>query len=130
MDIERRKKINKVTYSIIGVILLVWIIVASSTCGGSKDKTPESQVTSSRAWQIAKDMVKDKLKSPSTADFPWTEDRYTMLKDSAIMIIGHVDSQNSFGAMIRTNFSITLQYRGGEWSDIRNWQELNFMTLN
>lgn len=131
METEKKRKINKVIYSIIFGILLIWIIIAIATCGGDNEiKTPKSEVTNTRAWQIAKDMVRDKLKSPSTADFPWAEDGYRIEKDSIITIQGHVDSQNSFGAMIRMNFIIKMQYKGGDWADRWNWQELEFVNIN
>jgi len=131
MDTQTKRKINKITYSIIFGILLIWIVVGVATCGGGddKEKIVKSEVTNSRGWQIAKSMVKDKLKSPSTADFPYAEDGYKIEKDSVIIIQGHVDSQNSFGAMIRMNFVIKMQYTGGDWADRRNWQELDFVNL-
>lgn len=53
-------------------------------------------------------MVKEFLKSPSTADFPnITEWKFHKDREK-IMIQSYVDSQNSFGATIRSEFQITL----------------------
>lgn len=53
-------------------------------------------------------MVKDILKSPSTAKFPnILEWKFYKDKDK-IIIQSYVDSQNGFGAMIRSEFQITL----------------------
>lgn len=53
-------------------------------------------------------MVKDILKTPSTAKFPnILEWKFYKEKDK-IIIQSYVDSQNSFGAMIRSEFQITL----------------------
>lgn len=53
-------------------------------------------------------MIKSFLKSPSTADFPnITEWKFNKDKEK-IVIQSYVDSQNSFGAMLRSEFQITL----------------------
>lgn len=53
-------------------------------------------------------MIKNILKSPSTAKFPtileWNFDKNT----ERILIQSYVDSQNNFGSMIRSYFQITL----------------------
>jgi hypothetical protein len=53
----------------------------------------------------SKEMVKKVLKAPTTAEFDYKTFRYFKLNGIGI-IIGTVDSQNSFGAMIRSNFKV------------------------
>jgi len=53
-------------------------------------------------------MVKDFLKSPSTADFPNISEWKFHKDREKIITQSYVDSQNSFGAMIRSEFQITL----------------------
>lgn len=53
----------------------------------------------------AKEMVKKVLKAPTTAEFDYKTFRYFKLNGIGT-IIGTVDSQNSFGAMIRSNFKV------------------------
>lgn len=49
--------------------------------------------------------VKQKLKSPSSAKFPYTDEAEILKEnDSTYLIKSYVDSQNSFGAMLRTNY--------------------------
>ncbi len=57
---------------------------------------------------ITQDMVTGVLKAPSTAKFPTSDWRVTVAND-IVTVSSYVDSQNSFGAMIRSNF--TAQYR-------------------
>ena len=53
------------------------------------------------------------LKAPSTAK--WTKASYaSKTKTNTFEGSGYVDSQNGFGAMIRSNWSITVQYIGPE----------------
>jgi hypothetical protein len=128
METQTKRKINKVTYLVIFGILLVWIIVAISTCGGG-NKEPH-KATYTEAYIISQHFVEARLKSPSTADFPTFPDAYKIVNDSVFVIQGHVDSQNSFGAMIRTNYITTLSYKGGDWADWNNWTEVTFNTTN
>ena len=61
------------------------------------------------AVSAAKIVVKDKLKSPSTAKFPWGFDEYTVKRSGNDFIVGgYVDAENSFGAMLRQEFVATF----------------------
>ena len=77
------------------------------------------------AWLKAKDIVKRSLKSPSTADFPYSifyED-YVSRIDQVYTIRSYVDSQNGFGATIRSNFMVKIkQVSKDNWSLL----EVNF----
>lgn len=130
MDDKTKRKINKVTLTVTGSILLLIIIIVIATSGGEKkEKQPEPFMNLKHAWTIARELVKERLKSPSTADFPWEPVGYKMESDSVILLQGFVDSQNSFGAEIRTKFIIKLKYYGGDWADSRRWQQLDFVVL-
>ena len=59
--------------------------------------------------------VEKQLKSPSTAKFPKTiekNEHITNLGGGKYKINSWVDSQNAFGATIRTNFSCTIIFEG------------------
>ena len=61
------------------------------------------------AVSAAKIVVRDKLKSPSTAKFPWGFDEYTVKRSGNDFIVGsYVDAVNSFGAMLRQEFVATF----------------------
>jgi len=63
----------------------------------------------------AEELVKQNLKSPSTADFPnwyggdWSVSR----KDNVVTVVSYVDAQNSFGAMLRSKFAVQYDYTTG-----------------
>lgn len=70
---------------------------------------------------MAQKFVKDRLKSPSTADFGSVFDDYqspenvvTVLGRGKCRVRAWVDSQNSFGATIRTHFTCELEFRDDE----------------
>ena len=72
-----------------------------------------------QAYIMSQEFVKERLKSPSTAKFPWGAEQYTMyLGDGKYQIDAYVDSQNGFGAMIRNKFTCTIvsQDSGKTWN--------------
>ncbi|WP_031436374.1 zinc ribbon domain-containing protein [Methylobacter tundripaludum] len=76
-------------------------------------KQDQKEVTcksSTMAQVMAKEFVKKSLKSPSTADFPFLADSVAYLGDCTHVVKSHVDAQNSFGAMIRTETTVKLRY--------------------
>jgi len=60
-----------------------------------------------------KDAVINNLKSPSTADFAPLEDWKFGKEGQIYKVYAYVDSQNSYGAQIRTEFVLTYQWDGG-----------------
>lgn len=81
-----------------------------------KDKEEHSEQLKKKYTKItakvfAEEQVKKMLKSPSTASFNWNaDDNITRLNDTTFYIKGYVDSQNSFGAELRSNYSCTVVY--------------------
>lgn len=60
-------------------------------------------------WQVlCKNKVKSILKSPSTAEFPNYKEWAFKKEKNIVTIQGYVDSQNSFGAMIRSEFQFVV----------------------
>lgn len=73
---------------------------------------PESKVSSAMYADLqfnTKDVIKKVLKSPSTAKFPWLDGWMVSRADDIYRVTGYVDAQNSFGAMIRSHFSVTWE---------------------
>lgn len=76
-----------------------------------KNKQTKSDASSFLAYNYAKDFVKAKLKSPSTAEFPIASEQskhINKLSNGSYKINSWVDSQNGFGATIRTKFSCII----------------------
>ena len=81
-----------------------------------------------RAYVIAQDLVSKRLKAPSTAKFPKSDYTNGPVINKSVEIKSYVDSQNAFGAMIRTNYSIRIKQTGDDWADTSNWQVVDFTT--
>jgi hypothetical protein len=65
------------------------------------------------AWIFAKNIIKENLKAPSTAKFPWYDEKFiTTLDDGRYLVKAYVDAENSFGAKLRKNFSVKIRITG------------------
>ena len=99
-----------------GVIAAIAVVCLSLFCSGivalvafAPKPTPEQRAASKAAtekWskeatgkRMVQELVTLKLKSPTSAKF----DLVAGYKDGEMFVIGTVDSQNSFGAMIRAH---------------------------
>jgi hypothetical protein len=89
------------------------IAFGSGDDNGSNDSS--SKANKFLAYNYAEDFVKQRLKSPSTAKFPGTSEKdkhITELGNNQYQINSWVDSQNSFGAIIRSKFSCKIIFEG------------------
>ncbi|UQB69521.1 hypothetical protein [Epilithonimonas zeae] len=80
----------------------------------------ENSVGISEAYIISKDFVKENLKSPTTSYFS-SEYSYNQINEKEFEIRSEVDSENSFGAKLRSIWIVKLRYTDGEWTDRNNW---------
>lgn len=98
-----KKKDPKITAITFFIFLLVAVFVVAK-CGCSSDK--EGRVYNEiDAITQAHISIKNNLKSPASAEFEGGKEVVTKINDSTFVVVGAVDSQNSFGAMLRSNYS-------------------------
>ena len=97
---------------ILGVIVLWIAVFVLSNLGQNSSTTTSSSGDSIGAWVVCEKFVKDRLKSPASAEFPPNYSSYTKnLTDKKYEVSAYVDSQNSFGASLRTKFTCTVEYQ-------------------
>lgn len=121
-EVQKPKTDNKgkSIVAIVTVLLVVGIIIGfvscCNSCGSSSTSTTESEQSKEiEAFVASQSIVEDNLKAPSTAKFPYyTSDgvSVTKLSTDKYRVTAFVDSENSFGAMIRTTYSITIIFTG------------------
>lgn len=71
--------------------------------------TSNNEDIKTEAWVYATDYVKANLKAPSTAKFCKSIDAViTSMGNDKYEVSGYVDSENGFGANIRTDFTVSL----------------------
>lgn len=108
---------------IVAFVLFAILIVMFFSSGSDNESKPATnqKVSDTQASIMAQHYVEQILKSPSTADFPTFDYSAYDLGDSKFKVVSYVDSQNGFGAMIRSDWSVVLTHNGGNWADINNW---------
>lgn len=115
--------------------LLVILLIFFGCTSEPKDYEPDFNTQegieefASRASIIARDYVKENLKSPSTAKFPFSNYSYSN-PDKEKRIIGiksYVDAQNSFGGTMRETYHIKLKFKSGDWADRNNWELISLI---
>lgn len=110
------------------LLLFVIIVLFSIVYAIIVDNNPKGHVVGkemSEAYYFAREFAKDCLKSPASALFPSNPKRSMHLGNDEYEVEFYVDSQNSFSAMIRTNFQIKLRHNNDndKWylTDIKFW---------
>ena len=116
MGDQKQNKPESNTFAIIGIILLIgalyYMVSGEISLRAPARKTTHKEVKTPTQRQgiwavtIAKDFVKNLLKSPSTAHFGLP--KMSKLSENTWQVSGNVDSQNGFGAMIRSFWYIEM----------------------
>lgn len=112
-DKDKKKKKDAGIGCLIFLIIIA-IVTVYATFGTTESNSSEDSYKDNKylAYSYAQEFVKQKLKSPSTAEFPAgfsaKEEHVLNLGDGEYLIKSWVDSQNSFGATIRTNFDCKI----------------------
>lgn len=114
MNILTKQITGKKVEKTLGIIFIPLGIVALSYlmfAGAHTAPTPLKQYIPDQIdlHIQAQQFVLQGLKAPSTAKFPSLPDQTTTDGKGLYRIISHVDSQNSFGAMIREDWSVTMR---------------------
>ena len=126
LAVERRGK--RGAWIAIGVVAAV--ITVASIAAGSGSDSESSDASPGLAFVMCKDFVKDRLKAPATATFRnfYDDDgevSVTGSGDGPYRVVSTVDSENGFGAKIRSRFSCTVTHTpGGD-----NWR-LDAISVN
>lgn len=127
---SKKKNNNLLIFTIVVSLIAcgcIAIVIFAWQSGGSNNST---QVDGTEANIMCQQLVTDRLKAPSTAkfsDFTNTQVYNIQGQPNTFRAIGYVDAQNSFGAMLRSNYTCDIRYNSGEWADIRNWTLINLV---
>lgn len=101
---------NKNKIIICVALFVVFIIVISSGLFKTSRHAPKT-ISQDEAYVASQALVKKQLKSPASAKFPPISQATIMkVKDSVYWVSAYVDAQNSFGALIRQEYSGTIAF--------------------
>jgi hypothetical protein len=122
-------------YSVLATALIVSCVALSDRAKERREseatatqpaaQTPTLRLTCEKngipAFVMSQDFVRDRLKAPATARFPSITDAgvgTTYLGGCEHRVVAYVDSQNSFGALLRSRYVATLRedVTTGRWT--------------
>lgn len=95
---------------VVGGVLLITLLV---TAGSGDGRDGRDRDESTMAEVMCEDFVEKRLKSPASAEF--TNPRTVRSPEGVYTVTGDVDSQNSFGAMIRNRYQCKVSHEGDTW---------------
>ena len=93
---------------------LLGVIILTSACT-AEETVPDKY----GAMDVCHQFIEDRLKAPSTADYV---DEQVVQRGKTWTVTGSVDSENSFGAKVRSTFICQVEPTDAEGS---NWHLVN-----
>lgn len=93
------------------VVTLIFVIIIGH--GIKKDRNSKSY-TYTQCYYYSQTLVKAKLKSPKSADFPRYSDKFIKDNGDTIVVSAYVDADNSFGANVRVNYTAKIKIKNGK----------------
>jgi hypothetical protein len=105
-----------------GVFIFLALVGGFAACTASVlGQAPKHVGATSRdAERQCQDWVKEKLKAPATAQFTATQ---STGGPASWQVTGKVDSENSFGALMRSSWTCTISSDGTKWRGSTNVAE-------
>lgn len=102
------------------LMIIVLIIIFSFAIGfgtGNGNGNGDEGIRKSEAYVQVQFAVEDRLKSPGSASFPLgrAEEQTTQLDETTFRVRSYVDSENAYGAEIRTQFEAEVEKRDEQW---------------
>lgn len=96
------------------IVCLVFMILAYFSYDNTTDNHKTDVSTKKvEAYTASHQFIRDRIKTPTTAEFPWSADDATTYEgDSIFVISSYVDYQNEFSAKIRSKYIAKLKYNG------------------
>lgn len=105
-------------YWVVAIALFVLVGLAVSHSDSPENAARREEVNRCgdriSAAVMAEQFVKDQIKTPATAKFPWGVGDTVMLECGRYRVRSYVDAQNSFGALVRTKYEAVVVHKGGK----------------
>jgi hypothetical protein len=110
---RRRAWIPFVTIPLAGLLIVAIAAILGNNLGG--DGGSDSVGGSSGAEAICETFVKERLRAPATAEFSGAA--VDVVNRDEYLVVGTVDSENGFGALVRTDYECTVRAAGlNKWT--------------
>lgn len=107
-DGGKRGAANRRTWGCFGIFIVVIVLIGGCTVWVTLTRDDSDDYNNRfTAIRQCEELVKQQLKAPSTAEF-----NSSASGDGTWTVVGTVDAQNGFGAMIRSEFGCTVVISG------------------
>ncbi|TYK60160.1 hypothetical protein [Pseudomonas synxantha] len=110
---ETNIRITLAAGAIAAVMVWVWYFNWSSSPERDREQVEKDCNNTTMAFVMSQNFVKQRLKAPSTAEFPYITDRgvrVDIMPNCSFAVSAHVDAQNAFGAAIRNQYTVKMSY--------------------
>ncbi|MFV0536506.1 MAG: hypothetical protein ACK5M3_03945 [Dysgonomonas sp.] len=118
-DVFKNKENRTIAYRyLVGIGIICASIYIAESCKSCNDSASYRSTYSDNkidAYIAAKNVINSVLKAPSTAKYPSYDESMVTISGDLHTVTDYVDSQNSFGAMLRAKYTVVLRSSGGEW---------------
>ena len=95
---------------LLAVMAFSILLLPALACGGGSAASTHDWAG---AWVVCKDFVRNSLKSPGSAEFPSASPSYVTHEGGGKYTVkAYVDALNSFGALMRADFTCVVEYTG------------------
>jgi len=124
---QKKKSAQKVVWIILALAIVFIVIIAKIALSGEDNDVNtlfSGMPSSAEVYNISKQFVLPTLKG-SGATFSEDGYEYGKKADSVFVIRSVAETKTSGGDPLKTNFEITLKYKGGIVSDENSWEVLN-----
>lgn len=121
---KKTERILGMIFIPLGILVFLYMLFAgsgSSTSISTNTNSPTKTDSLTKAvdnldiYISAQEFVRRGLKAPATAKFPVLPYNVVALGDNRYKITSYVDSQNSFGALLRSDWSVVMKKNGDRW---------------
>ncbi len=111
----------------LAILLLVgigiWVVLPETDPVGATDARTDAARTADAkerhetgmAYIQCQKFTEERLKSPKSADWPLLDVKTIKIAEHTYMVQSHVDSQNAFGAVIRTQVDCVVRLQDDTW---------------
>jgi len=90
-------------------MIFIIFVISASIKEGCSSSNKLKKYTKIDALIASQNFVETRLTSPSSAEFSYDyENKVQQINDTTFRVVGWVDSQNGFGAMVRSNYTCTI----------------------
>ena len=108
----------------LGVIIFLIILALASNSG---DKQGDKNIVDdTEASVISETFLKNLMKFPHDVIIDKSNRQVFSEPDNVFKVTGHLKANNTFGQAVPYTYNIRIKYNGGDWSEFRGGQPVNW----